>query len=256
MMKAVAAFAFALMALGALPVSAQTADEQCVTDDPTTYKVDCDAAAKLQAALKANDRQAVTRMIAFPVERDLPLKPITSAKAFLTHWDEYFDADTTKTLTEQKAEQIGWRGIQLANGMVWFKDGRIIRLNSEAAAYKQALENAKADETARLWPAARGYDSIIVQCNTKTLHVRVQNHGDDVRYFAWNAGRPLSSKPALALSHGKTVSSGSDGSVVYAFTNAGYTYQIGNGAGICGETCNNHLTVTKGAKQVSDQVCN
>jgi len=256
MIKVLAASAFVITALNALPASAQAADAQCVTDDPTTYKVDCDAAAKLQAALKTGDKQAVVKMINFPVDRDLPLKSIKNAKAFLAHWDEYFDADTTKALTDQNPEQIGWRGIQLAGGMVWLKDGRIIRLNSEAAAYKKALENAKSDETAKLWLAARGYDRIDVQCSTKTLHVRVQNHGDDIRYFAWKAGAPLSAKPAMALSHGKTPSSGSDGSITYAFTNAGYTYEIDNGAGICGETCDKHLTVMKGAKQVSDQVCN
>ncbi len=229
--------------------------DQCELAASTTYAKDCAAAAKLKAALKVDDRQAVAVLIEYPLQRDLPLHPIANSKEFLKHWDEYFDAVTTKEIIDQKPEQYGWRGIALANGMLWFNNGRVISINSEAAAYKQALEDAKHVETVALYPDAQGYDRIEQQCNTKTLHVRVQRHGEGLRYFAWKRGAPFSSRPELELKDGTAEESGSDGHAVLTFKNAGFTYQLDNGLGICGEDCHSYLTVLKDGKQVARQVC-
>ncbi len=253
--------ALAFVAFESAPSLAQTtasaaASDQCDTDDPATYAADCAAAAKLKKALRANDRRAVAHMIDYPLQRELPLRPITNAGAFLKHWDEYFDAVTAKEIIDQKPEQYGWRGIALVNGMVWFKDGRIISINSDADAYKAALAAAKRVEARKLYADAQGYDRIEQQCNTKTLHVRVQKHGDDLRYFAWKRGAPLSGKPQLELKNGTFEDAGSDGGAVLTFKTGDFTYQVDNGAGICGEDCNSYLTVLKGEETISHQVCN
>ncbi|MBG1230846.1 hypothetical protein [Aestuariivirga litoralis] len=247
----------ALAASFALPCSAQTtaATDQCETDDPTTYAADCAAAAKLKTALKSNDRQTVANLIDFPLQRVSPLPPIRNAKEFLVHWDEYFDAVTTKQLLDEKPSQYGWRGIAMVNGMVWFKEGRITAINENTAAAEKALKDAKEGEAKALYPAARGYDRLVQHCSTKTLQVRAQKHGDDLRYFAWKRGAPLSGKPQLALRNGTYEDAGSDGHATLTFKNNGYTYQLDNGAGICGEDCNSYLTVLKGQKTVSRQVC-
>ena len=256
-MKHVLSCLAVFLALSSLPVPAQNAapnkQEQSV-DDQSTYAADYKAAAQMQQALKDNDRQTVVNLIHFPLIREQPLLPIASASEFLRHWDEYFDAPTIKTLLATKAEQYGWRGIAMANGMVWFANGRVQSINSGAAAYAVALTEAKVRESRSLYPAARGYDSIAFQCNTKVLHVRVQYHGEDLRYFAWKRGAKLSTKPALELKSGVYDAQGSGGNHTISFNYNGLVYQLVV-THICGEDCNNYLIVAKGEKAISRQVC-
>ena len=221
-----------------------------------SYPADYLAAKKLQHALRKNDRRAVADLIAYPLQRYTPLTPIKNAKEFLAHWDEYFDSTDTKKLLDATADQIGWRGINLSHGMIWFENGRVITINTQTKASEIAFQTAKKQDYAKLYETARGYDSISFECTTKDQFIRAQKHGDDLRYFAWKKGVPLLSKPDFELRGGKYDPQGTGGNFDLVFQNEALTYTISVGHNLCGEEdCNDHLVVQEGSKIQSSEVC-
>lgn len=232
----------------------QTAETSSEAQD-LSYSKDFIASKTLQSALKENNRKAVAALIDYPLRREVPLSAIKNSKDFLKHWDEYFDAISTKAVLTASAEQYGWRGIALSGGMVWFNNGRISSINFQTTAYSKALQTVKKQDSSRLYVSAQGYDAIRFQCRTKNLFVRVEEYGDDLRYFAWKNGASLMAKPVLELKGGKETFQGSGGNFDLDFENRGFTYSINVGHNLCGEDCNDHLVVQQGNKTISSEVC-
>ena len=221
-----------------------------------SYAADYLAAKKLQQALRKNNRRVVADLIAYPLQRDTPLNAIKNAKEFLAHWDEYFDSANTEKLLDATANQIGWRGINLSNGMIWFDHGRIITINTQTKASEIAFQTAKKQDDAKLYESARGYDSISFQCKTKDQFIRAQKHGDDLRYYAWKKGVTLLTKPELELRGGKYDPQGTGGNFDLVFQDMALTYTISVGHNLCGEEdCNDHLVIQEGSKTQSSEVC-
>ena len=212
-------------------------------------------AKNFQQALGKNDRQAVAKLVQFPLRNVEPLASIKNPREFVARWDELFDATNTPNLLKADAEEMGWRGTALLNGTVWFKNGKIIAINSQTAVYKKALQTAIKLDSAKLYPTARGFDKVTFQCRTKKLYIRAQQHGDDLRYFAWKTGASLLTKPELELTGGKYDPQGTSGNYNLEFNNNGFTYSLMVGHYICGEDCNDYLAVSQGDKQLSNDVC-
>ncbi len=227
---------------------------QAQTDDPT-FAADYQTADKFQQALKANDRESVANLITYPLNREAPLPPIANAREFLAHWDEYFDDASIRALLDSKAEQYGWRGIALANGTVWFAKGHVASIFTKTAASEKTFKSAKQNEGAKLYPTVRAYDKIAFQCSTKTQSIRTQYQGKDLRYFAWKSGASLASKPDLELKGGVYDPQGTGGNYNLIFKNKGYTYQLEVGHYLCGEDCNDYLTVMQGDKTILHEIC-
>lgn len=215
---------------------------------------DVRAALDFQAALKAGDRNTVARMVAYPVVRDFPLPPVKSTGEFLASWDQFFDAATMAALLRSRPEQIGWQGVTLANGKVWFNNGKLGTLNLKTDLYRARLEAAKKVESSTLYPSARGYDSVPVSCSTKTRHIRIQDHGDGFHYFAWPRSGSLSQKPELELK-GSMEYQGSAGGEVYTFNNGAFGYVFEANRMCEQKTCPDLLTVSRGDKEISSQAC-
>ncbi|MCE3231814.1 MAG: hypothetical protein K0R98_71 [Rickettsiaceae bacterium] len=223
--------------------------------DYENYSGDYTAAEELQEALRTNDRQTVANLITYPLDREEPLPPIKNSQEFLENWDDYFNAEIIDAITTSTPDTIGWRGVQLNGGSVWFADGGIKRFNFTTDKYNQKLANAKKLESEKLYPSAKGYDKIVFQCSTDKLYIRTQYHGEDLRYFAWKKGATLSSKPEIELTSGKIDYQGTGGNYVMTFKNGNYTYEL-EVTNLCGQTCDNYLVVSKGDKELSNQVCN
>ena len=220
-----------------------------------SYANDYLAAKKFQQALRKNDRPAVANLVRFPLLNEKPLASIRNAHEFLARWDESFDATNTTALVAADADQMGWRGIALLNGTVWFEKGKISAINSQTAAYQKALQTAIKQDSDKLYISARGYDKVAFQCRTKNLYIRAQQHGDDLRYFAWKKGASLLTKPELELIGGKYDPQGTGGNYNLEFNNNGFTYSLMVGHYLCGEDCNDYLAVSQGDKQLSSEVC-
>jgi hypothetical protein len=215
---------------------------------------DIKAARTFQSALKAGDRNAAARMVVYPVVLDFPLPPIKSAGELVARWDEFFDSSSTAALLRDKPEQVGWQGVTLANGKVWFNNGKLGTLNLKTDLYRKKLEAAKKVESSMLYPSARGYDSVPVNCATKAKHIRIQNHDDGYRYFVWPKNGSLSQKPELELK-GTMEYQGAGGGEAYIFNNGAFRYVFETNR-MCEQTgCPDLLTVSRGKREISSQAC-
>ena len=218
------------------------------------YADEYKAVEAFQRALKSNDRKKVAALIAYPIQRTAPLPVISSPKEFVKHWDEFFDEEVVQHLTQQQPEERGWRGVFLGDGCVRFFEGKVFSLHCEPIGHKEALKAAKKRESSKLYKSAQDYDSIEFKCRTSSLHIRIQQHGDDLRYFAWKKGDSLASKPQLELHNGISKPDGSGGNFEVSFVNLPYTYTI-QATRLCGEDCNSYIVVSKGNEEISRRVC-
>lgn len=214
---------------------------------------DYETAKKFQTALKDNDRNTIAKMMKYPIDREL-LKPINTPEEFLENWDDYFNEKNVPGLISAKASEYGWRGVALEGGSVWFENGTIKRLNLATEIQRQKHEAARENEKKNIHKSLQGYDSIEHECSTDKLRVRIQRIKDSAQYFAWKKGASLSSKPDLAL-NGTLEVQGTGGNTLYSFSNGPYTYQLFK-INLCGEDCNNYLTVFKNKKEIMKKICN
>ncbi|MBL8711258.1 MAG: hypothetical protein JNM12_00040 [Alphaproteobacteria bacterium] len=219
------------------------------------FKADEDAAIKFQQALKNDDKKAVANLIYYPLERDYPLTPIKTPEEFVTHWDEFFDAKFTNEVLAAKPEQIGWRGVQLVNGLVWFKDAKVYRIQYNTSTFEKIFEEAKEKEGQSINSEARGYTNLLLTCETKSKRIRVQRHGDVIRYFVWKKGDSLTEKPELNLV-GDYLPDGNGGNGHYTFKNHDYSYVVEDFVLCEDPVCHKNLIINKNDTEISNQVCN
>lgn len=228
---------------------------ECVAaEGASEYARDFECARQLQEALKQNDKTAVASLIAYPVMREKPLPPIVSKKDFIDNWDDFFDAAIISALVDSKPEVVGWRGVMLANGSIWFGDGKLKVLNMRTAAFEKKFATLRARDSAILYPAAQGYKRIELECDALEQHIRIQKHEDGLYYFAWKKGEALSEKP-ISLLKGSVEAQGLAGSRLYTFKDVDSVYEVLDSS-LCEEpTCAVHITSYKDSQQVSEVIC-
>jgi hypothetical protein len=106
-------------------LAAQTGN--CTTIDAST-RPDCPGAlkffARVQRAIRADDRQTVAALINYPMLTRLNHKRIhiRSRKELLSHFDQVFDADTRCAILGATERDVwgNWRGFSIGDGAIWF----------------------------------------------------------------------------------------------------------------------------------------
>lgn len=93
------------------------------------------AAAAFRAAVIHNNREAVTHMIAYPIDTQVSGKrvAIASRSAFLAHYNGIFNTKFRAAIAGDVPRLMFARdqGIMLGNGEVWFDgDGKVKALNN------------------------------------------------------------------------------------------------------------------------------
>jgi len=218
------------------------------------YTSDFKTADLLKAALKENNRAAVADLVFYPFEREYPLPPINSAADFLVNWDHYFDNSFIEAILKDAPSQIGWRGVQINNGMIWFKDGKVWKIHHRTERFQKMFSEVKSKEAANIHPTARGYSNLVVQCSTQTKLIRIQEHENLIRYYVWKKETDLSSAPELTLS-GERIFDGSGGNSRFLFKNSAYTYELSLPV-LCEESvCEKTLSVFQNNVEISSQAC-
>lgn len=208
-----------------------------------------------QEALKTNDKQTVAMLMRYPIGREYPLPAIKSPSDFISNWDDFFDASNIPAIIADEPDRVGWRGVMLGSGDVWFDGDRIIAINVRTKMFQKKFNEAKNRESLTIHPSARGYKSVALMCNTSTKSIRIQEHNDGIHYFVWKRGASLLEKPELDLK-GTQEFEGSGGNSTYTFKNRNYSYALYVPV-ICGEpaSCSDTLTVSKEGKELSSQIC-
>ena len=85
------------------------------------------------------------------------------------------------------------------------------------------MQTAIKQDGAKLYPSARGFDKITL--DLRSFYIGAQQHGDDLRYFAWKKGDSLLTKPELELTGGKYDPQGTGGNYNLEFNSNGFTFR-------------------------------
>jgi hypothetical protein len=208
---------------------------------------------KLLVALQANDRVAVSRLLAY----SNLVEGVANAADFIRLYDNFFDAETIPEVIQacKSPPWHNWRGTSIGHGQVWIFGGKILSINVETDKLRRMRAEAKAADALTLHPSVRNYQRVLVDCETKHDHVRVHEESATVRYIAWKGGASLTSAPELSLAGECELSSGGDRDCFFKQKASTYEVDI---AGLCsgsGDDCLPTVTVTEGGRIRVDEVC-
>lgn len=189
---------------------------------------------EFQAVLKGNNPGEISGFFSFPYRLPYPMTAIRSADEFTERIDEVLDDTVRNRLLEADPDEdlslMGWRGIMLDHGLVWFAvdDMRVISINHRPQKYleKRAEVLARMKET--LHPSLRTFHLPILEQETYSYRFRVDQLEDNsYRYAAWPRDKTFRDEPSLVINGGAIEFYGSGGNRGYSFVNGSYRYVVG-----------------------------
>lgn len=182
-------------------------------------------------AIASNDRSAIANLVAYPLQREVPLPSINNPTQFLEHFDEVLDEDLLKSIANSNIARdwvdMGWKGFMFRRGLLWLDtSGKILIVHYQTR--KGEAERNRVIEADRrtLYSALRNYLEPVLEWKTKDYRIRIDLIGDEqYRYAVWPVNKPTSEKPDLVLNNGKLFIDGSGGNHYYDFKSGVFLYE-------------------------------
>lgn len=192
-------------------------------------ETDAQVVARFVGAVRGEDVDLLTEIIHFPVPRPYPLPAVTRYE-FHRRYEEIFDEEfLRKVAGAADYGRIGWRGLQLGAGLVWFDDsGRARRINHTSAVERRERARLIELERGGLHESLRDYRAPILDAETCTHRFRIdamEDGGRRVRYAAWDVDAHHGSPPDVVL-YGTGRVEGSMGEASYYFADGAYRYLV------------------------------
>lgn len=215
-------------------IAAPPAEVAMLAQPETETETDAQVVARFVDAVRGKDVDLLTEIIHFPIPRPYPLPAVTRYE-FHRRYEEIFDEEfTRKVAGAADYGRIGWRGLQLGAGLVWFDDsGRVRRINHTSAVGRRERARLIELERGGLHESLRDYLAPILDAETCTYRVRIdamEDGGGRVRYAAWGVDAHHGSPPDVVL-YGTGHVEGSMGETSYYFANGAYGYLVCCGRG-------------------------
>ena len=183
-------------------------------------------------AVKNNDRITVAKLIQYPLGRPYPLPSINNEPEMIAKFSQVFDKQLIKEITDSSIKTdwsaVGWRGIVLNNGIIWFTYDGLVRAVNYQSPMEKKLKGAMIKKIKQqLHQSLRQFVLPVLVAETKQFKIRIDDLGkENYRYAAWSVNKTPSTKPDLILANGKIIYEGSGGNHHYEFKNGKYTYSI------------------------------
>ena len=215
-------------------IAAPPADVSMLAQPET--ETDAQVVARFVGAVRGKEVDLLTEIIHFPIPRPYPLPAVTRGE-FHRRYEEIFDEEFIEEVGDAADYgRIGWRGLQLGDGLVWFDDsGRVRRINHTSAVERRKRARLIELERGGLHESLRDYRAPILDAETCTYRVRIDamEDGGRVRYAAWDVDAHHGSPPDVVL-YGTGRVEGSAGETNYYFADGAYRYLLccGEGWGI------------------------
>ena len=215
---------FGLCSLAADVSSCLGSSSHTMSEDVSTVNRFISAVRAVRDAHELN-RYVFVRQLAdimsFPLERWYPLPSINSAREFMTRYAEVFDDEFIRIIVESDENEcghIGWRGLQMHNGLVWFAHANVVgSINYESDAEKQERIRLVEVERNQLHESLREYDYPVLEWETCTYRIRIDRRTDGTyRYASWRVEESHASKPDIVV-NGQVCCGGTEGPHTYAF---------------------------------------
>ncbi|WP_412467213.1 hypothetical protein [Pedobacter sp. KLB.chiD] len=180
--------------------------------------------------VKSGNIQKLSNKISYPLNRAYPIPPIKNKQEFMKRYQEVFDGNLIKKITNSKVEtdwsDVGWRGLMLLRGELWLDaDGKLIAVNHQSKL--EAKEQARLInlEKKHVHPSIANFEQPVLVFETAQYRIRIDDLGNDnYRYASWPIKSKMSDKPELILTNGKFKPDGSGGNHNYQFKSGDYVY--------------------------------
>lgn len=182
-------------------------------------------------AFMSNDTEAISALITYPLNREIPIPAIENKTQLLSRFDEVFDAKLTQMIANSNLKTdwtyMGWRGIMLSHGVVWVDiNGNITSVNYQSDKEKNIKTKIINSQKKSLHKSLRNYLQPILEWKTEKFHIRIDDLGDyNYRYVSWSVNKYSSEQPDLILQNGEMTFDGSGGNHYYTFKNGEYIYR-------------------------------
>jgi hypothetical protein len=95
---------------------------------------------KLQNFLKQKDKRSIAKMIKYPLKRLHEVPSISNENEMINRFESVFDRKLINILLNAKTEdlaEMGSQGTMLKDGLLWFRDQKIIAINYYSKAEKK-----------------------------------------------------------------------------------------------------------------------
>ncbi|KAF2506622.1 hypothetical protein [Flavobacterium foetidum] len=181
--------------------------------------------------VKNNRKEEVAKMIKYPLHRDNPVPPIKNKTEFIKRYDEIFDEELKKEIVNSDPiknwEQVGWRGIMLNSGTIWFEgDGKLKTINHVSKKEKAYKEKLIAAQKSKLHSSIKEFKEPLYVLETSKFRIRIDDLGNQkYRYASWPIKSNMSQKPDLILQNGKWLPDGTGGNSYFEFKKGNFVYQ-------------------------------
>ena len=252
-----------LLLLGTAPLAAQVDSCGHSGGQQPLESDDVSTANRFIEAVRDADIARLASIIDFPLRRPYPL-PHLSHSEFIARYEDIFDDRFTRMVVSSSADdcgRIGWRGLQLHDGRIWFDDdGHVISVNYESEVERRERMRLIELEKRGLHESLRVYDAPILEWETCTYRIRIDSMVNDdytlrYRYASWKVERFHDSMPDIIIDNGSMIRQGTGGNHHYEFQNGDYRYvlyveRIGKGDSPGG------LTVYRDRNMLSETIVN
>lgn len=209
--------------------------------------------------IKADNKEKVADLVAFPFKREYPIPSIENKQEFIRRYNEIFDDSLKQIIIKSNPakdwKDMGWRGIMLSQGDVWLDfNGSLSWINYQSRFEKTLLNKRIAEDKNSIYPSLSKYYRPINILETSKFRIRIDDLGNyEFRYASWPINKPMSSKPDLVLYNGQYIPDGTGGNCSYQFKNGDYIYECFISVMREEDAPPAVLTISKGNKEILNQ---
>lgn len=181
--------------------------------------------------VKNDKKEAVANMISYPFKREYPIPTIKNKTEFIKRYNEIFDAalknEISKSNPAKDWSEMGWRGIMLNQGTVWFDtEGRLISINHQSKLEKDLKTKIIAKDKTKLHPSIANFKDPECVLETSKFRIRIDDLGNNnYRYASWSIKKQMIEKPDLVITKGKLILDGNGGNHRFEFKKGEYIYE-------------------------------
>lgn len=241
----------ALLALsfGLVPLAAQVtscsaycdgSERNCVYKDAGELE-DTHIVNRFIRSVAAGDQGGLAEIVSFPLPRNYPLPSIQTAQEFVQLYDEMIDEEFTRTIAasdQYDCGRQGWRPLSIVRSdaneperggvpLVWFDaGGNVARIWHETEIASRRRTQLVEVERNQLHPSLSEYVYPVLEWETCTHRVRIDDLGNAFRYAAWRVDRFRNDEPDIVMKNGELVSEGTEGHRYFIFQNSEYKYLV------------------------------
>lgn len=187
-------------------------------------------------AIEANDKEAVAKMIHYPLKRENPIPDILDADDLIDHYDRIFDTHFREMLitavSNEELDIINRSGstghVGFLNGRIWLiygaKEGALTTINYQSAEEKELAAELDRSVCSLLPEKLTNFERNVYMGASDSHVIRVDEIEGGYRYTSWSVGVSCQDEPDLIIEKGTMLPQGSAGGVWYAFSNGNYRY--------------------------------